>query len=221
MFPLRDSNPSYTKPVVTVTIIVVNILVFLFQFSLDKFTRNDFVHAFGFVPDRFQWVDIFTSMFMHGGWMHVIANMMFLWVFGDNIEDILGKMKYLLFYLACGVAAALSHYLMNPDSRIPMIGASGAVAGVMGAYMVKFPRSKIVMLVFILVFFTTFEMPALWALAYWFVLQFFSGVGSLGSAADRGGTAYVAHVGGFLAGILLIYAMKPKERFLSRADFNW
>jgi membrane associated rhomboid family serine protease len=163
-----------------------------------------------------------TSMFLHGGWLHLIGNMWFLWIFGDNVEDILGHAKYLLFYLLCGVAAALFQVALNMDSPVPTIGASGAIAGVMGAYLVKFPRSRIVTLVFVLFFLTTIEIPASLMLIYWFVLQFFSGVGSIASShLSQGGVAWFAHVGGFLAGILLIFALRPRERFRRREELHW
>src|ERR1035438_10490351 len=147
MFPLRDTQPSYSKPVVTVLLIVVNILVFLFEVSLDPYSRNDFIATYGLVPDHFLWLSVLTSMFLHGGWLHVLGNMWFLWIFGDNIEDILGSAKFLLFYLLCGAAAAAAQFLGDPGSRVPMVGASGAIAGVMGAYLVKFPHSRILSLV--------------------------------------------------------------------------
>src|ERR1041384_2317480 len=195
MFPLRDTQPSYSKPVVTVLLIVINILVFLFEFSLDDYSRNAFISVYGLVPDHFQYSAILTSMFLHGGWMHVLGNMWFLWIFGDNIEDILGHGKFLLFYLSCGLAAGLAQVVVNAGSNVPMVGASGAIAGVMGAYMIKFPQSRILSVIFIVVFFTTVELPAWIYLIYWFVLNFFSGVGSLGtSQASQGGTAFFAHV---------------------------
>ena len=150
MFPLRDTEPSYSKPVVTMFIIAVNLLVFLFEASLDPYTLNAVIAQYGLVPVQFHFSAIFTSMFLHGGWLHVLGNMWFLWIFGDNIEDILGHEKYLLFYLMCGVAAAVTQTFFNVDSRVPMVGASGAIAGVMGAYMVKFPHSRIKTLVFML-----------------------------------------------------------------------
>lgn len=221
MFPLRDTQPSYSKPVVTVILIVINILIFLFEFSLDPFSQNQFIASYGLVPDRFHIANIFTSMFLHGGWLHVLGNMWFLWVFGDNIEDILGHGKYVLFYLACGVAAAMAQVLISPDSRVPMVGASGAIAGVMGAYMVKFPQSRINTLIFY-IFITTIEVPAWVMLIYWFFIQLVSGVGSIGySTASQGGTAFFAHVGGFVAGIGLIYLMQPKERYTRRKDLSW
>src|SRR3954467_10009368 len=134
MFPIRDTQPSYSKPIVTVLIIVVNVLVFLYEWSLDDYSQNAFVATYALVPEHFAYLNILTSMFMHGGWMHLLSNMWFLWIFGDNIEDILGHGKYLLFYLLCGIAAALTQVLFNFNSRIPMVGASGAIAGVMGAY---------------------------------------------------------------------------------------
>jgi membrane associated rhomboid family serine protease len=177
----------------------------------------------GVVPDRFQYADVLTSMFLHGGWMHLIGNMWFLWIFGDNIEDILGHSKYLLFYLLCGAAAALTHVFFNPFSRVPTIGASGAIAGVMGAYLVKFPRSRIVTLVPIFIFFTTMDLPAALLLVWWFVIQLFSSVGQIAQsqATTTGGTAWLAHVGGFLAGIALIYAMGTRDRYRNRRDFYW
>jgi len=221
MFPLRDTQPSYSKPIVTVVLIVINILVFLFEFSLDPYSQNLFIATWGLVPDRFHFANILTSMFLHGGWMHVLGNMWFLWIFGDNIEDILGHGKYLLFYLACGIAAALTQVAFSPGSRVPMVGASGAIAGVMGAYMVKFPHSRINTLIFY-IFITTIEVPAWVMLIYWFFIQLVSGVGSIGySQVSQGGTAFLAHVGGFVGGIGLIYVMRPKERYSRRKDLYW
>jgi membrane associated rhomboid family serine protease len=222
MIPLRDTQPSYSPPIVTVLIISVNILVFLYQISLNQYEGNDFIMRYGVVPDRLHYSALLTSMFLHGGFMHLIGNMWFLWIFGDNVEDVLGHGKYLLFYLLCGVAAALFHVALNSDSRLPTIGASGAIAGVMGAYVVKFPRSRIITLVFIFIFITTVEVPAAFMLIYWFVIQLFSGVGSIGySNASRGGTAWFAHVGGFVAGIVLVYLLGTHERFRNRKDFSW
>src|SRR5215813_9144766 len=159
-FPLRDTQPSYSKPFVTMIIIAINVLVFLYQISLDDYSLNAFIATWGLVPDHFAWVNVVTSMFLHGGWLHILGNMWFLWIFGDNIEDILGHGKFLIFYLLCGLAAALTHVFFNPFSRVPTVGASGAIAGIMGAYMVKFPRARIVTLAFIFIFVTTFEVPA-------------------------------------------------------------
>ncbi|HEY7388656.1 MAG TPA: rhomboid family intramembrane serine protease [Bryobacteraceae bacterium] len=220
MFPLRDTQPSYSKPVVTVFLIVINILIFLFEFSLDSYSQNALIFTYGLVPDHFRWANVFTSMFLHGGWMHVLGNMWFLWIFGDNIEDILGHGKFLLFYLLCGIAAALSQAYLNLDSRVPMVGASGAIAGVMGAYLVKFPRSRIYTLVFY-IFITTIEVPAWLMLIYWFGIQFISGLGSLAAPVAQGGTAFFAHVGGFVAGIGLIYLLGTSEPYRRRKDLTW
>ena len=181
MFPIRDTQPSYSKPVVTVFLIVINVLVFLFEVSLDPYSRNDFINTYGLVPDHFSFQSMLTSMFLHGGWMHLLGNMWFLWIFGDNIEDILGSAKYLLFYLVCGVGGGPGAGTWpNPDSRIAMVGASGAIAGVMGAYMVKFPHSRILSLITVIFFFTTIEVPAWLMLIWWFFIQFFNGVGTIG-----------------------------------------
>jgi membrane associated rhomboid family serine protease len=161
-------------------------------------------------------------MFLHGGWMHIIGNMWFLWVYGDNVEDALGHGKYLLFYLLCGVIASVTQYAINPDSQIPTLGASGAIAGVMGAYLIKFPHARILTLIPIIIFWTTIEIPASIILVYWFILQFFSGIGSVGySQASQGGVAFFAHVGGFIAGMILIYIMGTKERYSRRRDLQW
>ena len=222
MIPLRDSQPSYSKPYVTIAIIATNALVFLFELTLDRYSLNAMLSTYGLIPSHLQWTSVITSMFLHGGWLHLIGNMWFLWIFGDNVEDILGHGKFLLFYLLCGIAAALLQAALSPDSRAPMIGASGAIAGVMGAYLVKFPRSNILTLVFLLFFLTTIDIPAYVILLYWFGLQFFSGVGSMGySHFSEGGVAWFAHVGGFLAGILLIFTLRPQERFRSRGELHW
>jgi membrane associated rhomboid family serine protease len=222
MFPIRDTQPSYSRPVVTIVIIVVNILVFLFEASLDDFARNEFIGVFGLVPDNFHFLNVFTSMFLHGGWLHVLGNMWFLWIFGDNIEDVLGHWKYLLFYLMCGVAAAMAQVLINTDSRVPMVGASGAIAGVMGAYMIKFPRAQIQSVLFVLFFITRFDVPAWLMLIYWFGTQLFSGVGSIGyTQASQGGTAFFAHIGGFIAGMILIKTLGTHERYSRRRDLYW
>jgi membrane associated rhomboid family serine protease len=221
MFPLRDTQPSYSKPVVTSILIAINILVFLYEASLDAYTQNAFIDHYGLVPINFHISNIFTSMFLHGGWLHVLGNMWFLWIFGDNIEDILGHEKYLAFYMLCGVAAAVTQVFFNLDSRVPMVGASGAIAGVMGAYLIKFPHSRIVTL-FFFIFIVFIDVPAWAMLIYWFAIQFFSGVGSIGtSAVSQGGTAFFAHIGGFLTGIVLINIMGTRERYSRRRDLYW
>jgi membrane associated rhomboid family serine protease len=222
MIPLRDTQPSHHFPVVTVGLIAVNVLAFFYQISLDEFSLNHFVVEYGLVPRRLQLADFFTNIFLHGGWWHLIGNMWFLWIYGDNIEDILGRGKFLLFYVLCGVAAGLVHVLFNLDSRVPTIGASGAIAGIMGAYLVKFPHSRILTLVPVIIFFTTMEIPAWLILLYWFGLQFFSGIGTVGqSHLNQGGVAWFAHIGGFLAGISLIYLLRPKPKYRWRQDLRW
>jgi membrane associated rhomboid family serine protease len=223
MFPLRDTQPSYSKPVVTVLLIVVNLLVFLFELSLDPYTRNAFIFTYGMVPDHLSVSTVFTSMFLHAGWFHVLGNMWFLWIFGDNIEDILGHGKFLLFYLLCGVAAAMTQFFFDPFSRVPMVGASGAIAGVMGAYMVKFPRSRIVTFVFVFLFFTTIDIPAWAMLIYWFVLQLVGGFDSITASmySRGGGTAFLAHVGGFVTGIALVYLLGTRRPYYRRRDLSW
>ena len=222
MIPLRDTQPSYTFPFVTVAIIVLNVAAFLYEFSMDPYELNFFIAHYGVIPTRFQWMDVLTSIFLHGGWMHLIGNMWFLWIYGDNVEDILGHSQYLVFYLLCGVAATMAHVAFNMDSRVPSIGASGAIAGVMGAYVVKFPHSRITTLVPITIFLTTVDIPAYFILLYWFVIQFFSGVGSVGhSHLSQGGVAWFAHVGGFLAGVVLILVMRTEKRWSHAPGSRW
>ena len=222
MIPLRDTRPSDSTPVVTVFIIAVNVLVFLYMFTLDPYSQNDFIRTYAVIPARLHLSALVTSMFLHGGWMHIIGNMWFLWIYGDNVEDVLGHGKYLAFYLICGIVAALAQYAISPDVRVPMLGASGAIAGVMGAYLIKFPHSRILTLIPIFFFWTTVEIPAVLILMYWFLLQFLSGVGSIGyTQASQGGVAFFAHIGGFIAGMILIGVMGTKERYGRRRDLNW
>jgi hypothetical protein len=222
MIPLRDSQPSRSIPVVTAMLIAINVAVFLYEMGLDGFSRNEFVASYAMIPARLQVHAPLTSMFLHGGWMHLIGNMWFLWIYGDNIEDILGRARYLFFYLASGLAAGAVHAVFHPDSLAPTVGASGAIAGVMGAYMVKFPHARIVMLVPLFVFMTTMEIPAYLVLLYWFAIQLFSGVGDLGRAGiQQGGVAWFAHIGGFLAGMALIVTLKTQERYRWRKDLHW
>lgn len=222
MIPLRDSQPSYSPPVMTILIIMANTAAFLYELSLDAFSLNYFLSVYGVVPARLEPVTLVTSMFLHGGWLHFLGNMWFLWIFGDNVEDILGRVKFVAFYLVCGVAAGLAQVAASPDSRIPMVGASGAIAGVMGAYLVKFPHSRILTLVPVFFFVTTVEVPALLILGYWFLIQFFSGVGSMGySHLSQGGVAWFAHVGGFLAGLVLVNLLRPRAPHRRRRDLHW
>src|ERR1051325_7711690 len=188
MIPIKVTQPSYSKPVVTIFLIVINILVYLNEFWLslvDPYSLNHFMELYSLRPAYFHVENVITAMFVHANWMHVLGNMLFLWVFGDNVEDILERAKYLLFYVLCGVAAALAQVLMDPSSRVPMVGASGAIAGVMGAYLVKFPHSKVVMLTWFIVIFT-FDLPAWLMLIYWFLMQVFGGFGSMAESTQQG-----------------------------------
>jgi membrane associated rhomboid family serine protease len=229
LFPVRDSIPSRVVPVINISIISVCSLVFLYQLLLG--TRlEDFFRLAAFIPARLfdsvpQWaipqpdyglignlVTVFSSMFMHGGWFHIIGNMWFLYVFGDNVEDALGHVRYLLFYLGGGCVAALGHALTDPRSQLPMVGASGAIAAVLGAYIVWFPHSRIHTLVFLGFFITMAELPALVYLGFWFLLQFFQGTLSLAATLQGGGVAWFAHIGGFLFGFLAALYLKRSGR---------
>jgi len=213
MIPLRSSERVYSRTVVIPTLIAINLLIFLFEFTLSERGLESFVLTWGIVPDQLNLVTLFTSMFLHGGWLHVLGNMLFLWVFGRNIEDLIGSGQFLAFYIACGLAAAVVHVIFNPYSREPTIGASGAIAGVMGAYLIKFPRSQIDTLITALFIFRI-AVPAPLYLVFWFVLQFAQGVGSLGKTAyNSGGVAWFAHVGGFIAGMLLIRLFPSRQRW--------
>jgi membrane associated rhomboid family serine protease len=222
MIPIRVDQRSYSRPVVTTFLIAINILVYLYEFWLwmvDPYSLNHFMDVYSLRPAYFHIENVLTAMFVHANWMHVLGNMLFLWVFGDNVEDILGHAKYLAFYLICGFVAAMAQVLMDPSSRVPMVGASGAIAGVMGAYLMKFPRSHVVMLTWFLLIFT-FELPAWLMLVYWFGLQLFGGFGSITESA-QGGTAFFAHVGGFVAGLILINVMGTRQRYWRRRDLYW
>jgi membrane associated rhomboid family serine protease len=212
MIPLRDVIPSRTVPVITVALIVVNALVFLLELSLGERALERFVFTWGLVPAAFAWPAVLTSMFLHGGWAHFLGNMLYLWIFGDNVEDRFGHGRYAAFYVLCGAAAALLQTGLNPDSRVPMIGASGAIAGVLGAYFVMFPRSRVLTLVPIVFFVQLVELPAVLLLGFWFVLQLFSGLGSIGQDANVGGVAFWAHAGGFVAGMAGAYVFRRPER---------
>jgi membrane associated rhomboid family serine protease len=212
MIPLRDVIPSRTTPYVTVTLILLNASVFLYELSLGS-SLNQFIFSYGLVPAEFSWLTVFSSMFLHGGLLHVGGNMLYLWIFGDNVEDRVGHGRFVAFYLLCGIAAALAQTYTNGGSTVPMVGASGAVAGVMGAYFVLYPRSRIVTLVPIVIFIQIIEIPAIFFLGIWFLMQFVSGVGSLATAGQSiGGIAFWAHVAGFAAGAAGILVFRRPER---------
>jgi membrane associated rhomboid family serine protease len=208
MIPLRDSNPSRTTPVVTIVLIGLNVLVYLYQWSLDGVEQlTPFFDTWAIIPAQLtndfggEFFTLLSAMFMHGSWMHLGGNMLYLWIFGDNIEDRLGRARYLAFYIASGLAATGAQVVVDPGSTVPNVGASGAIAGVLGAYLVLFPRASVTTLVFR---FLT-QVPAYIVLGFWFVLQLFQGVGSLGAISNQGGgIAFFAHIGGFVAGMILI-----------------
>lgn len=218
MIPLRDENPSSTTPIVNYILIGLNVLVFLYQWMLGPDVQQ-FVYEFAVIPAEYSGVggvgfgeisDIFTSMFMHAGFAHIGGNMLYLWIFGDNVEDSMGSGRYLVFYLLGGVVASVAHIVTNPGSVIPTVGASGAIGAVLGAYLVLYPRHRVMTLLFLGYFIRMIRLPAVYLLGFWFVLQLFSGFASLGGP-DVGGTAFWAHIGGFLTGVVLAKLVaKPK-----------
>jgi membrane associated rhomboid family serine protease len=212
MIPLRDVIPTRTTPVVTVGLIALNVAFFLYEQTLGPRALDAFVRAWGLVPADFVWDRVVTSMFLHGGWGHIAGNMLYLWIFGDNVEDRLGHVRFVIFYVLCGAAAALAQTTINSDSSVPMIGASGAISGVLGAYLVLFPHSRVLTLIPIIFFLQIIEVPAVVLLGLWFLMQLLSGVGSLGNQADVGGIAFWAHVAGFVAGLIFVHVFKQPER---------
>jgi membrane associated rhomboid family serine protease len=222
MIPLRDVIPSRTFPFFTVTFIVLNSIAFLFELSLPERTLEQFIFVYGVVPARLNLVSVFTSMFLHGGWAHFLGNMLFLWIFGDNVEDRLGHARFVVFYLLCGAAAVVAHVYMNPASMVPTIGASGAIAGVMGAYFVLYPHSRVLALVPLFIVFEVIEVPAILFLGIWFLMQFFYGVGSLGggTGVEAGGVAFWAHIAGFLAGMAGVLVLRKPSRSRWRGELT-
>ncbi len=220
MIPLRDKNPTKRFPYMNICIIVINVAVFAYEVSQGS-ALEEFIHRFSVIPadvvsslQRHAFFEtsfrgIFTSMFLHAGWLHLGGNMLYLWVFGDNIEDKLGHARYVFFYLICGVVSSALYVYVDPHSTVPTIGASGAISGVLGAYILLFPKARILTVIPIFIFLQFVELPALIVLGLWFVLQFFSGLASLGyQTAEAGGIAWWAHIGGFVAGLILIFPMR-------------
>ena len=221
MVPLRDENPTRTTPYVTYGLIALNILMFIVELSIGSTQLDQFFHLYAIVPQELtasfngitinqpvaEPLTLITSQFLHAGFMHVGFNMLFLWIFGNNIEDELGHIKFILFYLTCGVLAALSQWYFDPQSTVPSLGASGAIAGVMGAYILKFPKVRVLTLIPLGIFFYTIRIPAVFFLGFWFVQQAFSGISMLevktAIGMDSGGVAYWAHAGGFVFGAIL------------------
>ena len=220
MIPLSDDNPSELKPVVTVTLIVICIAVFLWQFSLGE-RGEAAVYSLGLIPSVLFGIDhlprelavvpptltVLTSMFMHGGWLHLLGNMLYLWIYGDNVEDAMGHGRFLVFYLLCGVAAALAQAVPDPHSQVPMVGASGAISGVLGAYLLLYPHARILVVVPLGFIIQTVRLPAGVVLLLWFGMQFFS---NMLTPAGQGGVAFRAHIGGFVAGMLLVSVFKRR-----------
>ncbi|MEW6141198.1 MAG: rhomboid family intramembrane serine protease [Thermodesulfobacteriota bacterium] len=231
MIPLRDSTPSGTVPIATIGLIAINSVVWLYEVSLGP-ELNRFVFEYGLIPLRFVtagryeggvWsnaiVPLMSSMFMHGGWMHVIGNMWFLWIFGDNIEDRLGHVKFILFYILCGIGAAILHIVFDPASKLPMVGASGAISGVLGAYLISYPRARVLTLFIIFVLIRFVEIPAYVFLIFWFFFQLLAGTAQYGAGQEVGGVAYWAHMGGFVVGIALLWIFPkrpPRPNFMAR-----
>ncbi len=222
MIPLRDANPSRTIPVVNYILIAVNAIVFFIELSHGR-NLDQFIVHYSVIPARFMHdissgqidastiVPFFTSMFLHGGWLHLIGNMLFLYIFGDNVEDQFGHLKYLFFYVVAGFAAAMTQVYVNAASHAPMIGASGAIAGVLGAYVLMFPTARVATLIPIFFFFQIVELPAFVFLGLWFLMQILSGILSLGIGGDAGGVAWWAHIGGFGAGAVMLPFLKKRN----------
>jgi membrane associated rhomboid family serine protease len=219
VLPLGDDDSQvHITPIVTVGLIVINVLVFLYQ--LVQGDIEGFFMTWSVIPVEYSqgtdlapthpgpfWITTLTSMFMHGGWMHLLGNMLFLWIFGDNVEQAMGSFRYLVFYLICGVAATAAHIMTGLSSQIPSLGASGAISGVLGAYIVLFPHQRVRVLVVRMVT----EMPALVVIGLWILLQFVNGIGAMAQTEETGGVAYAAHVGGFIAGIVLVWIFRRRE----------
>jgi membrane associated rhomboid family serine protease len=222
MIPLKDDNPTSSAPVLTVALIAINALVFFYQLSLDPRGGQLLVYQFGAIPSVVfgsnslppdiaaipPVLSLFTSMFLHGGWLHLIGNMWYLWIFGDNIEDALGRARFVFFYLLTGLIAALCHALISINSEIPTIGASGAISGVLGAYLILYPKARVLVLIPLGFFTRLMYIPAMFVLGFWFLLQIFYGGMTAGSG---GGVAWWAHIGGFVAGMLLVGVFKKRN----------
>ena len=220
MIPLKDVNPTETTPYMTITLIVVNILVFLYQLSLGPRGDQLFILRMGIIPYEFTHavdlppfahhplvLNLITAMFMHGGFLHIFGNMLYLWIFGNNVEDAMGHIRFIFFYLITGILASLTHIFLTPNDHVPMIGASGAISGVLGAYFVLFPWAKVYTLIFLFFFITVIKIPAMVVLGFWFVLQFLNIYG-------HSNVAWLAHVGGFLSGMFLVrFFLRKRFRF--------
>jgi membrane associated rhomboid family serine protease len=225
MFPIRDNVPSRTYPVVTVGLIVVNVMVFIVEVAMGARGLQRFAYSHGLIPVYVTaygsgvgvsagqaFLPFFSAIFLHGGWLHLIGNMWYLWIFGDNVEDRLGHVRFLVFFILCGVIGNIAHYAFNHMSEVPAIGASGAVAGVLGVYLISYPGARILTLIPIFFFIQFVELPALIVLGFWFVLQFLNGLGSVVVSTATGGVAWWAHIGGFLGGIVIFRLFRPSPK---------
>jgi rhomboid family protein len=212
MIPLRDVIPSRTTPYITVTIIILNAAAWLFEVAMPRDVLPVFLQVYGVVPADFRVSTLVTSMFLHGSWSHVIGNMWFLWIFGDNVEDRVGHGRFIVFYLLCGIGAALGQIAMDPFSTLPTIGASGAIAGVMGAYFVLYPHSRVLTLVPLIIYYEVIELPAVILLGFWFVMQLFSaGAIAVTANTQSGGIAFAAHVAGFVLGVIGVFLFRRRQ----------
>lgn len=217
MMPLTDDNRGRrTTPIVTWVLIAINVVVFLYEVVLSEASLARFLTDYGIIPQEISngegYLALITSMFLHGGWLHLFGNMLFLWIFGDNVEDIMGHARYLVFYLLTGIAAGLIQVATNPESTIPLIGASGAISGLLAAYVVCFPHGRIMTAIVFGFFITTIMVPAWMMIGYWIVLQVIQGAMSLGIDPDTGGVAWFAHIGGFAAGLVLVFPFRRVDR---------
>jgi membrane associated rhomboid family serine protease len=219
MFPIRDDNPHFLTPYATIGLIAANVAAWiLVQRVGTEPALSASVFNLGLVPATGAWHSYLSSMFLHGGWLHLIGNMWFLWIFGNNVEDAMGHVRFVVFYLLCGVAAALAQVAADPDSTIPMVGASGAIGGVMGAYVLLYPRVHVHLLVFLGFYVTTFAVPAVFMLGYWFLLQLVSGAATTGA---QGGVAFWAHAGGFVAGAILVFPFRNRRLLERHPYWGW
>ena len=213
MIPLRDVIPSRSTPYITVTLIALNAVAWLYELTIPNDLLPVFLQLYGVVPADFSTPTLVSSMFLHGSWSHFIGNMWYLWIFGDNVEDRVGHGRFIAFYLLCGVVAALGHVAMDPSSTLPTIGASGAIAGVMGGYFVLYPQSRVLTLIPLLFYVEIIELPAVLLLGFWFVMQLFNaGVIAVTANSSSGGIAFVAHVAGFVAGLAGVFVFRKRRR---------
>ena len=224
MIPLKDDNPTQSKPIVTYYLIGICIVIFIIQLLSTSYRTGTFFYSYGLIPSVLlgklqlsenmyiipSYLTVITSMFVHGGFMHLIGNMLYMWIFADNIEDDLGKIKFIIFYLLCGIGAAMAQVFSDINSQIPMVGASGAIGGILGAYLINYPKSKVLVLIPFGFFSQLIKIKAIYVLGFWFLLQF---INSAFSSSSGGGVAYAAHIGGFITGMILILFFNKKKKF--------